>query len=318
MTTPTRPLKVQLGYFHPWTNDAGIYLARSTGAAAEQGIDLHVSVVDPGRGDTIAHLNRGEVDLGVVPLNRLIAARARGEQLVGVAAINQTGLEAIHSLRSLGVARPRDLSGKRVALNPTPRGLAMVRHIVATDGGDPDSIIVVDSGSRELQSRHLSAGRADAYFGSYWVWDELFDTHDPSDRLSWPVKDHGAPLFHSYVLAAREQLVQDSPEVIRGALTAFDHGYHTAATHQDDALAQLDTVIPYFLEDVLKRSLALVSTTWFADGVWGRFQDDHVRPYAHWLAEHNALPGVTGLPRIAGLDSVVTNEFLPGTGADPR
>lgn len=303
-------LRVQLGYFHPWTNDAGVYMARATGVTEAHGIDLLVSVGDPGRGDTIAHLNRSEVDLGLVPLNRLIAARARGERLVGVAAINQTGLEAIHSLRSRGVSRPRDLAGKRLALNPTPRGLAMVRHLVAADGGNPDELIIVDSGTRELQSRHLLDDKADAYFGSYWVWDELFDSYDPQDRIAFPVKDFGAPLFHSYVLAAREELVEQDPDLIGRALTSFDHGYRYAASHTRETLEHLDRVFPYFPEEIIARSLDLVATTWFHEGAWGTLRDSHIDPYAQWLLKNKAVPS---LDRFEG---AFTREFLPQPALD--
>src|SRR2546427_7354056 len=44
----------------------------------------------------------------------------------------------------------RSLEGRRIAYNPTPRGVALVRHLVAADGGDPDCVITVDSGLREL------------------------------------------------------------------------------------------------------------------------------------------------------------------------
>lgn len=288
-------LRILLGYYHPWPNDTGIYLARASGETAARGLDLHVAVVDPGRGDTLAHLARGEADAGLAPLNRVLAARSRGEDVTAVAAINQTGLESLHSLRSLGVNRPRDLAGRRVALNPTPRGLAMVRAMIAADGGDPSTVEVVDSGHREWQSRHLAAGIAEAYFGSYWAWDELFDAHPAQDRVSWPVKDHGAPPFHSYVLAARGKVLRERPEEVRALLAALDAGYHRAATDQAEARAVLETVIPYFPEQVLARSLELVATTWFHHDQWGVLRDELITPYARWLATEGALSDLSGL-----------------------
>lgn len=293
-----------LGYFHPWANDAGFYAARTHGHTEAAGIDLHIGVVDPGRGDTLAHLARGEGDLGVVPTNRLLAARARGQRVVAVATINQTGLETIHSLGSLGITRPRDLAGRRVALNPTPRGLAMVRHLVAADGGDPDAIIVVDSGSRELQSQDLLDGFADAYFGAYWAWDELFDPYTGTDRLSWPVKDHGAPAFPSYVLVAREEWAEANGDALRALLGAAEQGFRHAATHAD-APVEFDRVTPYFSRDAIHRSFELISPTWFAGDRWGVINDDVIASYAHWLVDNGAIPSLDGLP------GATTSVYLP-------
>ncbi len=288
--------RLMLGYYHPWPNDAGFTLARQLGRYAEAGVDLHVAVVDPGRGDTLAHLGRGEADLGVVPSNRLLAARSRGQRVAAVAAVNQAGLETLHSLRSLGVERPRDLAGRRVALNPTPRGLAMVRHLVRVDGGDPDRVGIVDSGPRELQSADLLAGVAEAYFGAYWAWDELFDPHPAADRLSWPVKDHGAPAFHSYLLVAREEWAAAHPEALAGVLTASESGFRAAAADPAAAAAHFQHVVPYFPPALLERSVRLVAPTWFHDGRWGTVRDALLTPYAHWLLEHGALPDLSGLP----------------------
>lgn len=298
-------VRLLLGYFHPWPNDAGFYVAREHGHTAAEGVDLRIGVVDPGRGDTLAHLARGEGDLGVVPTNRLLAARGRGQQVVAVAAVNQVGLESLHSLGSLGITRPRDLAGRRIALNPTPRGLAMIRHLVAADGGDPSTIVVVDSGSRELQSQDLADGFADAYFGAYWAWDELLDPYAGDDRLSWPVKDNGAPAFHSYVLVAREEWAAENGDALRGLLRASEKGFRDAT--EPGAPEEFDRVTPYFPREALRRSFELIAPTWFHDGRWGVVRDDIVTSYAHWLVDNGAIPDLTGLP------GATTGEYLPAT-----
>ncbi|MEE7567817.1 ABC transporter substrate-binding protein, partial [Xanthomonas sp. Kuri4-3] len=115
-----RRLRVMLEYFHPWPNSAGFYLARERGWYREQGLDLALAVPDPWHGDSLAHLLAGDCDLAVFPSNRLLVRRAQGEPLQAVAAINQCGLEAIQTLAGTGIERPRDLAGRRLALNPTP------------------------------------------------------------------------------------------------------------------------------------------------------------------------------------------------------
>ncbi|MFJ9241847.1 ABC transporter substrate-binding protein [Streptomyces sp. NPDC101776] len=285
-------IRVMLDYFHPWPNSAGLYVARARRWYAEAGLDVELVVQDPGRGDTLEYLARGEVDFGIFPPNRLLARRAEhGQPLIAVAAINHRGLEAIQTTTSTGITRPRELAGRRIAFNPTPRGRAMVRHLVAADGGDPDAVIGVDAGARELTVDDIVAGEADATFGNYWSWDALRGDLPEEQRLTWPVDEIGAPSYHSYLLGTSETLLDQHPTLVRDFLAVTARGYTAAAQEADATLELLERVIPYFPRPLIARSLALIAPTWTdADGRWGVIDEGRMGPYAHWLAENGALP----------------------------
>ncbi|UFR00941.1 ABC transporter substrate-binding protein [Streptomyces sp. Go40/10] len=284
-------LRVMLDYFHPWPNSAGLYVARARRWYADAGLDVELVVQDPGRGDTLEYLARGEVDFGIFPPNRLLARRASlGQPLVAVAAVNHRGLEAIQTTTSTGITRPRDLAGRRIAYNPTPRGRAMVRHLVAADGGDPDAVVTVDAGTRELTVDDIEAGEADATFGTYWSWDALRGDLPEERRLTWPVDEIGAPRYHSYLLGTSERTLQQRPDLVREFLTLTGRGYGAAAQEPDRTLESLETVIPYFPRPLIARSLDLIAPTWTdSDGRWGVIDETRMGPYARWLAEHGAL-----------------------------
>lgn len=305
-----KPIRVMLEYFHPWTNAAGFYVARNEGWYAEAGIDLEIVVPDPSRGDALAHLARHDVDFGVFPSNRLFVQRELGHPLVGIAAINHRALEVIQTIAATGIRRPRDLEGRRLALNPTPRGLAMVRHLVAADGGDPDKVQIVDSGVREWQPESFVDGEADASFGSYWAWDTLLASSIPdSERLIWPVDEVGAPRYHSYLLGAHEATLSADPELVTCFLAVTRRGYLAAIQNPDKALDVFDRVIPYFPRHVLERSLPLIASTWTHAGEWGVQRPELLDPYAQWLAEHGILED-------AGQSSrAYTNAFLASAAA---
>lgn len=301
-------VKVMLEYFHPWTNSAGFYLARAQGLYEQAGLAVEFVVGDPQWGDTLAYLHRGDVDFGIFPSNRLLVRRDRGEDLVGVAAINHRGLETVQTLVRSGIRRPRDLAGRRLALNPTPRGLAMVRHLVARDGGDPDALIIVDSGVRELGPEDLAAGVADASFGSYWAWEALLPSAIPAEeRLIWPVDEIGAPPYHSYLLGTRSALAAENPDLVRRFLAATRQGYLAAAADPLLALPLYEQAIPYFPRTVLRQSLPLIAATWTHGGEWGVQRRDMLEPYAAWLAAH----GILDNPEI--WRAAATNAFLPGS-----
>ncbi|MER6226279.1 ABC transporter substrate-binding protein [Streptomyces sp900105755] len=302
-------IRVMLDYFHPWPNSAGLYVARARDGYGAAGLDVELVVQDPGRGDTLEYLVRGEVDFGIFPPNRLLARRAAlGQPLVAVAAVNHRGLEAIQTTTSTGIRRPRDLAGRRLAYNPTPRGRAMVRHLVAADGGDPDAVITVDAGSRELTVDDIEAGEADATFGNYWSWDALRGDLPEHSRLTWPVDEIGAPRYHSYLLGTSERLLDEQPALVRDFLAVTARGYATAADEPDATLEMLERVIPYFPRPLIARSLALVAPTWTdPHGRWGVIDEGRMGPYAHWLAENGAIA------HDHGWDRSFTNSLLDVT-----
>ncbi|BBH67254.1 myristoyl transferase [Actinoplanes sp. OR16] len=281
-------VRVMLEYFHPWTNAAGLYVASREGWYRDAGLDVELTVFDPQRGDTLEHLARGEVHLGVFPTNRLLVRSAAGQPLQAVASINHRGMETIQTVVGRGIERPRDLAGKRLALNPTPRGIAMVRHLVAADGGDPDAVILVDSGYRELSADDIAAGEVDATFGGYWAWDALFAQLPGSSRITWPVDEIGAPPYHSYLLGTGPADL--APSALQAFLAATERGYRSASDDPSRALEILDRVIPYFPRAILARSLELIAPTWWHGDRWGEIRTELMTPYTDWLIANDILP----------------------------
>lgn len=282
-------VRLMVGYFHPWTNDAGYYVASAEGWYRELGLDVEIVTPDPLRGDALAHLSRQEVDIAVFPTNRLLVRREHGEPLVGIASVNHVQLETVMTVGSTGIQRPADLAGRRLAFNPTPRGRAMVRHLVARDGGDPDAVIEVDAGVRELNADDLAAGVADATFGNYWAWDTLFGNLPEEERRIWPVGAIGAPEYHSYLLGVHESLAERNPRLIQAFLAATERGFRAAAEDPERTLAVLDRVMGYFPQPILRRSLQLIGPTWTYDGRWGEQRAELMDGYAQWLADVDVL-----------------------------
>ncbi|OBJ35966.1 ABC transporter substrate-binding protein [Mycolicibacterium mucogenicum] len=285
----TTSISLALEYFHPWPNSAGFYLARHHGWYAEAGIDLQIRTVDPGIGDSLEHLGRRLVDIAVFPTNRLLVRTERGEPLKAIAAVNQRGLETIRTLASSGISSLAELAGKRVALNPTPRGVAIVRDLVSRAGGDPDAVILVDVGARELTSADLAAGAADATFGSYWAWDILLSEHPDRPERIWRVDEELPFGYHSYLLGAHTELIDRNSLLLEDFRAISERGFRYATQHPEETAQLLGDVMPYFPPDVIARSLDAISGTWFHGNDWGTVRPELIEPYAHWLAGHGIL-----------------------------
>lgn len=289
-----KQIRIVNEYFHPWPNSAGFYLARSAGWYAEAGIDLEFLQPDPGVGDGLHYLLRGDADAAIVPLNRLLQRRSAGHPAVAVAAVNQRALDTVRTVSATGITRLAELSGRRVGLNPTPRGLAVVRTLVERDGGDPGTVEFVDLGARELTLAEISDGHVDATFGSYWVWDNLRD--EATDSLVWNVDDHLGVSYHNYVLAVREHTAVDDAATVQALVAATARGYRVAAGEPDSAAQLYETITPYFSRRLLLASARAVATTWLVDGQWGALRDELIGPYAEWLARHGIIADASVWP----------------------
>jgi NitT/TauT family transport system substrate-binding protein len=279
-----------LEYFHPWPNSAGFFLARDRGWYLNAGLDVELAVYDPARGDSLDYVHRGEAHFAIAPTKRFFVRREQGQPLLGIAAVNNRCHEVIQTVRATGISRPRDLSGKRIGLRKTARGIAIVRHVIAADGGAPDSFEAVDTEHRELRPEDIAAGVVDATFGSYWSWELAMDSMVPhDDRIIWRVDEIGLPRYQSYLLGGHEQTVQRHPGVVRAFLAATALGYAEAMRDPAAVVAVYETVVPYFPRELLLRSLQLASTTWMHGGEWGRQRPDLLAPYAEWLAKKGIL-----------------------------
>jgi NitT/TauT family transport system substrate-binding protein len=298
-------VSLMLEYFHPWPNAAGFYLARDFGWYRDAGIELEIRLFDRGLGDTLRYLLDREVDLGVFPTNRLLVRRERGEPLIGIAAVNHGGLETIQTVKQTGITRPRELAGRRVALGTTPRGIAMVRHLIEADGGDPSAPILVENHGREFTVDDIRAGECDATFGGYWAWDALFGTLPDEQRVTWRVADIGAPPYHSYLLGTHESFLDANSALLERFLAVTARGFIRASSDPRAALAAIEPAIPYFPRTILERSIALISTTWLHHGRWGEQRPALMASYGDWLQAH-------GILRSGEIwRSAVTNALLP-------
>jgi len=148
-------VRVMLEYLHPWTNSAGFFIAADQGGIRRPASmsscpsRIHIGGI---HSNTYYARNRRSP---FSQTNRLLVRRDHHQPLLGIASINHRAMETLQTAVATGIRRPRDLEGRRVAYNPTPRGIAMVRHLVTVDGGDPDLVITVDSGTRETANgRH--------------------------------------------------------------------------------------------------------------------------------------------------------------------
>ena len=208
--------------FTPNAVHAPIYAAVLGHLDERQGIRLRIR--PPGdRPDSLKLVTAGRADLAVMDIHDLALARERGVDAVAVGALVQRPLGAL--LAQPGVARPRDLEGKRIGVSGLPSDPAFVRAIVEHDGGDYSRVREITIGFSAVAS--LIAGRVDAVPAFWNVEGEILRRR--GKRFSeFRVDRYGAPPYPEVVLVTTRRTLEARRHDIERAVAAIRAGAESA------------------------------------------------------------------------------------------
>lgn len=309
-------LNVRLEYVHPWTNHAGMYLARQRGLYRQQGIDPEFTSGDFFRGDPAYLLARGECDIALLRLNQLLFHQHEEASLISVAVMNQCQIGGIITNTSTGITRFRDLEGKRVCI---PMGVKRLytelEQAVTKDGGDFSKVIALDPGEWEPDIRSVERGKFDAFINVAW-W-EPYQGSQPFDQVvTLPFDSIDVAPHHSYYVCVRREFLDRNPEMLRSFIAATEQGYRMVREDKAAAVAALQPALCHIDPDVLAASLDAVLPSWYdADGRWGTANLDMVRSYTEWMGENGHL----SVPLDQAMQAIerhcITNSLLPQSDA---
>ena len=305
-------LRVRLEYVHPWTNHAGMYLARKRGLYAQYGLDVEFTSTDTERGDVPECLERGEVDIALVRLNQLLAHQNGANKLTSFAVMNQSQIGGIITNKNTGITRFKDLEGKRVVI---PMGVKRLytelQQAVAADGGDFSKLITIDPGPWEPDIRAVERGMCDAFINVAW-W-EPYQGSLPFDQVVvLPFDSIGVAPHHSYYVCARQEMIERNPQLIRNFASATVKGYELAGKDPQAGVDALQNTLCHISPEALRASLDEVIPSWYdKNGRWGTADMALVENYTRWMGENGHL----SVPLDCALKSLesgcVTNEYLP-------
>jgi NitT/TauT family transport system substrate-binding protein/putative hydroxymethylpyrimidine transport system substrate-binding protein len=213
---------------------APIYQALERGYYDRNGIELSVQT-PTSTADTLKLMAAGKADLGIVSLLDFLTSYAQGEPITIVMALEQRPLGSLLALERSGVTRPRDLEGRLVGVTGVPSDLAAVRAMVTYDGGNPDRVRTVTIGFNAVQN--LLSGKVDAAVG-FWNSEGVQLQAEEPTRI-FRLDEYGAPPYPELVVFARNETIQDRPDLIRGFIEATRQGYQDVTSDPDAGLEAL-------------------------------------------------------------------------------
>lgn len=215
----------------PNTNHVGFYVAQSLGFYADEGVTLEILRFD-GEAMPNRKIVTRETEFGLMPHQSVISMRARGVDVVSVAALTRPNTTTLAVRAEGGAPRPAELAGRRYASFGTEFEAAMVEAIIRMDGGRSGPTLVQAEKLDILAA--LMSGVIDVAWGFY-AWEGLQAELAGQSLLHFFVAEHGIPSEYFPLLFTTRAFIESEAETVRAFVTATARGYRYAIDHPDEA-----------------------------------------------------------------------------------
>ena len=270
--------------FAPNGVHAGIYLATARGYDDAEGVALEVRAPSAST-DALRLLQGGRADMAILDIHDLGLARQEGADIVGVMAVVQRPLASV--LAQPGVKRPSDLERRRVGVTGLPSDVAVLRSVVAGDGGDPERVRTTTIGFEAV--RAMLAGRVDGAT-AFWNVEGVALRERRSGTQEFRVDDYGAPAYPELVLCVTRETLESRRPVIEATIRALQRGYTQAQTDPESAVTALVDAGSGLDRDAAQAQLDAVAPAFTAGArAFGELRGGVLREWAAWDVEFGIL-----------------------------
>ncbi|WP_218577879.1 ABC transporter substrate-binding protein [Phytohabitans rumicis] len=297
----TQKVKVALDWT-PNTNHTGLYVAQAKGFFAQHGLD--VEIVQPGDADAASLLAAGKVQFAISAQESLTQARAQNVPLVSVAAIVQHNTSGFASPKAKDITRPAQYAGKTYGGYGGPVEEALLRTLVAADGGDASAVKVVNVGNADF----FTATKKDIDFEwIFYGWTGVeAELRGEPVNIQY-VKDYDKALdFYTPILITSENQISSSPDVVKSFVAATSEGYTYAADHSAESADVLLKAAPDLDKDLVTKSQEWLGPKYKDDAPrWGEQSAQVWTDFTAWLYEHKVITTQVDATK------AYTNDFLP-------
>ncbi|HWE34149.1 MAG TPA: ABC transporter substrate-binding protein [Solirubrobacteraceae bacterium] len=289
--------------FVPNAVHAGIYRALAAGYYRAENISLRV-IPPSSTSSTLSLIAAGRASFGLADGSDVATQIARGQNAEAVMAIAQSPLGGLIALASERLRSPASLVGRTVGITGVPSDTAVLDTVVASAGGDPARVHVVNVGFNGAQD--LAAGRIAAFTG-FWPADGVQLAVSGHPITVFKLDSHGGPAYPGLVAFTTQALAASDPALVRAFVAATVHGYNDVLRHPVLGLHDLLALNPgldrRFTNASLRAYLPL-----FDDGGrvrFGQLQPAHVAALSRWMVAHKLISRPIPVARYG------TNAFLP-------
>ena len=208
MTGPAAAQAMRIKFVLAWTYEpptSAWTLAQTSGCFARNGLDV---TIDGGRGsgDTLSKVAAGAYDIGIADFSALVSFNAKfpAQRMIATMIMNDRAPMSIGALKTSGIAKPKDIIGKRLVDNVGEASREMFPAFAKANGIDPNSITWINV-APNLRETILVRGGADAAAGNFltiWVGLRRHGLKE-TDFTLMPYADWGADMMGNSVVTKR-------------------------------------------------------------------------------------------------------------------
>lgn len=287
-----QPVAVTLALdWYPNANHLGLYIAQEKGYFQQE--NLQVTLYTPVDPSTVLQtVGSGKDTFGMSYQPDVLLARAQGVPVVSVTAVVQHPLNAVVTLQTSGLTRPRELVGKKVGYPGIPTNEPLLDTMLKADGARGlQDVTLVNVGFDlvpALISRHV-----DAVIGAYWTHESIVLEQQGHPVHIMRVEAWGVPDYYELVLVTSEATLQSKPDVVARFLRAVRKGYQDAAR---DPQAGVDILLKSTKAEVDEKierpGATLLAPLWQNETIpFGTQEIARWEGFTQWMQRHGLLTG---------------------------
>lgn len=219
--------------FGTFGREAYVYVAIEKGYFERAGIDVDVK---PGSGtvDVLKLIASGRADFGPGDFTSTVITIAKEKlPVTAVAAVHQRSLAALVALEGSGIARPKDLEGKKVGDQPGSTNQVMFPVYAKAAGVDAAKVKFVPAAPPALPQL-LVSGKVNA-IGQFVVGKPTIEKAARGRKaVVLPYGDYLKDLYGN-VLATATKTAKERPDLVKKFRDALLKGLEYAVDHPDEA-----------------------------------------------------------------------------------
>ncbi|CAN0559562.1 unnamed protein product, partial [Laminaria digitata] len=270
--------------------------------------DLDVELVE-GRGSAVAAqlVATGQTDLGYADTGATLNVASQGAPIKIVSTIWKSGQFGIQFLADSGIAEPKDLIGKKLAVSPGSAMLPLIPVFLRANGIEESQVEIVSAAESAFIGL-LTSGQVDA-------------VSQTPENIVVPLKaqgieagnmyfyNHGVPIA-SLALVARPDKLEANPDVYKRFIKATALGWQEA---MKDPEAAVDALFEVFPETGHSRENLLQSSAYSFASVCPAGSGDviGVTPDETWASMYGVMTTAMELTDTKPVTDYYSLDFVP-------
>ncbi|WP_186429832.1 ABC transporter substrate-binding protein [Clostridium sp. BSD9I1] len=214
-----------------------IYAAIEKGYFKEEGLNVNIKFPSNPT-DPLSLPAAGKATVGIYYQPDVIIARANEKVPVkSIGSIVQSPLNVIIALKEKGINSPKDLSGRTIGFSGNPLNTEYVKTMVKEDGGDPNSVKVIDVGFELLSA--MITKKVDATTGGLINHEVPVMKHEGHEINYFDPSKYGVPNYYELLFVTSDNTLKEKPETLKKFMKACKKGFNFTKENPDEALSIL-------------------------------------------------------------------------------